>query len=85
MKRFFPVAASVGLVVFAAAAFAAPASQFPNLNEAVKLIDQSSAHIQDARKANHDGFGGHAERALELLQQAKSELNAAATYRETHH
>jgi hypothetical protein len=85
MKRLPILATSIGLAMLAPVAFAAAASQFPNLDTAQRLIDQSSAHIQEARKDNRDEFGGHAERALALLQQAKSELNAAAMYRETHH
>ncbi|HKT92149.1 MAG TPA: hypothetical protein VJS18_08230 [Paraburkholderia sp.] len=85
MNRLAILAASVGLALVTVSAFAAPVSEFPNLASADQLIDQSSAHIQEARKANHDDFGGHAERAVQLLQQAKAELNAAAIYRATHH
>ena len=85
MKRFSLIAVSASLALCSAAtAFAAPPSQYPNLETAQQLIDQSSAHIEAARKNNRDQFGGHAERALQLLQQAKDELREAAVYNERH-
>ncbi|CAG9267174.1 hypothetical protein [Paraburkholderia unamae] len=85
MKRLSIIAASAGLALCCvASAFAAPPSQYPNLETAQQLIDQSSGHIEAARKDHHDQFGGHAERALQLLQQAKDELREAAVYNERH-
>lgn len=84
MKRFSLIAASAGLALCCVAtAFAAP-SQYPNLEAAQQLIDQSSSHIEAARKDHRDQFGGHAEHALQLLQQAKDELREAAVYNERH-
>jgi hypothetical protein len=86
MKRFSMIAASAGLALCCVtSAFAAPSSQYPNLEAAQQLIDQSSAHIQAARNNHHDEFDGHAERALQLLQQAKAELREAAAYNERRH
>lgn len=85
MKRLSFVAASLTLSLATAAAFAGQLSSFPNLESAAKLMDQSAAKIQEARKDNRDQFGGHAERALALLQQARQELDAAAMYREGRH
>ncbi|MEM5312749.1 hypothetical protein [Paraburkholderia sp. JHI869] len=85
MKRFPLIAASASLAVCCATtAFAAPPSQYPNLETAQQLIDQSSSHIEAARKDHRAQFGGHAERALQLLQQAKDELREAAVYNERH-
>ncbi|WP_322045430.1 hypothetical protein [Paraburkholderia sp. J67] len=73
-----------GLAAAAVTAFAAPTNRYPNLEQAQQLIDQSYAHIETARKDNHDDFGGHASRAEELLRQAKGELDQAAMYRDRH-
>jgi hypothetical protein len=85
MKRFSMIAAAAGLALCSVtSAFAVPPSQYPNLEAAQQLIDQSSAHIEAARKDHHDQFDGHAQRALQLLQQAKGELREAAAYNERH-
>ncbi|WP_201697272.1 hypothetical protein [Paraburkholderia hiiakae] len=85
MKLFSLAAESAGLALrCVATAFAAPSSQYPNLEAPQQLIDQSSSHIDAARKSNHGQFGGHAEHALQLLQQAKDDLREAAVYNERH-
>jgi hypothetical protein len=84
MKRFSLLAASAGLAICCVtSAFAAPS--YENLDAAQQLIDQSSAHIEAARNNRHGEFGGHADRALQLLQQAKAELREAAAYNEKRH
>ncbi|MEM5372843.1 hypothetical protein V4C53_43540 [Paraburkholderia azotifigens] len=84
MKRISMLVTSAALALGCASAFANQSSPFPNLEAASQLIDQSTSKIQAARQANHDDFGGHAERAQQLLRQARAELDAAAHFRESH-
>jgi len=56
----------------------------PNLAAAQHLIDDAIAKIDTAQGDNKDRLGGHAQRAKDLLQQAKGELRAAAEYADHH-
>jgi hypothetical protein len=53
------------------------ARQHPNLEAAQNLIDQAFQRVVTAQKDDHYDMQGHAERAKQLLQQAKGELNQA--------
>jgi hypothetical protein len=50
----------------------------PNIAAAQKLVDQAYAKITAAQKANEYELGGHAAKAKDLLEQANTELKAAA-------
>jgi hypothetical protein len=67
---------AVGLIMGGLAAQAA--RQHPNLDAASSLIDRAYQRIVTAQKDDHYDMQGHAERAKQLLQQAKSELQQAA-------
>jgi hypothetical protein len=57
----------------------------PNLKDAYGEADQAIKHIQEAYQANKGiEFGGHAEKAMDYLKQAESELIEADKYNDSH-
>jgi len=50
----------------------------PNLAAAQRLVDQAFNKITAAQQANEFDLGGHAAKVKQLLEQANSELKAAA-------
>jgi len=59
-------------------------ARHPNLAEAQHHILQAFEKIDEARHANKDQLGGHAEKAKTLLEQASRELKEAAEYANHH-
>lgn len=57
----------------------------PNLAEAQHHVVQAYDKAVEAQKENKDELGGHAERAIQLLDQANHELKLAAEYSDRHH
>ena len=57
----------------------------PNLADAQHHVVQAYDKAVDAQKANKDELGGHAEKAIALLDQANRELKLAAEYSDHHH
>jgi hypothetical protein len=51
-----------------------------NLAAAQELCVQAWLKVEEAQKANKDELGGHAQRALELLEQVNHELKQAAEF-----
>ena len=76
-------------VVLAGALVATAAFGFefahPNLKDAYGAAGSAIHHIELAQ-ANNKGveFGGHAEKAIELLRHARVELEEAEKYRDSH-
>lgn len=56
----------------------------PNIAAAQHFIDDAINKIDVAQAGNHEHLGGHAEKAKDLLNQAKAELRAAADYADHH-
>ena len=59
----------------------------PDLKNAHDLAEQAVKQVQGAQKTENTGgasFGGHAGKAIELLQQAEKELVAADEYNDAH-
>jgi hypothetical protein len=57
----------------------------PNLKDAYGLAQQAIQHIQEAQQENKGiEFGGHADKAITLFQQAESELVEADKYNDSH-
>jgi len=55
----------------------------PNLKKAYTAAEQATAYVHEAYEANKAvGFGGHAERAVDLFKQAEAELVEADKYNE---
>lgn len=49
----------------------------PNFQQAEEAMQAAINHIHGAQNVNGPTFGGHAGRAVELLQQAQSEISIA--------
>lgn len=60
-------------------------SKHPNLAEAQHHILQAFEKIDEAQRANKDQFGGHAEKAKQLLDQASRELKEGAEFANHRH
>jgi hypothetical protein len=56
----------------------------PNLAAAQASIAHASEHIDTAQRDTHGRFGGHAEKAKELLARAAQELKEGAEYNNHH-
>jgi hypothetical protein len=55
-----------------------------NLAAAQHHVVEAYGKIVEAQKANKDELGGHAEKAIQLLEQANHELKEAAEYADHH-
>jgi hypothetical protein len=72
LKTLIITALSASLVTTVALAYEI---HHPNLRDAHHEVENAIHHIQDAQKANHGiEFGGHAEKAVDLLRHAQDEL-----------
>ncbi|WP_213958706.1 MULTISPECIES: hypothetical protein [unclassified Variovorax] len=49
----------------------------PNFQQAENAMQAAINHIRSAQDVNGPTFGGHAGRAIELLQQAQTEISIA--------
>lgn len=72
------VIAGSGIVVAQAPVDNIDPARHPHLSQAQHLVTQASQQIRVAQQANRDLLGGHAARALQLLDQANNELKMAA-------
>ena len=71
-------------VLVAAVAYAYSINH-PNLKDAYGEAEQAIKHIQEAQQANKGiEFGGHADKAMDHLKQAESELIEADKYNDAH-
>jgi predicted lipid-binding transport protein (Tim44 family) len=72
------------VLILAGAAFAqrparrAGHGRHPNIAAAERLSRQAVAKVVAAQRANEWDLGGHAQKAKDLLEQANTELKAAA-------
>jgi hypothetical protein len=81
---------SAALALIAATALAAPpvenvGKRHPNLAAAQRLTHQAWEKISAAQQANEFDMQGHAAKAKDLLDQANTELKAAAEAANAHH
>ena len=88
--KYSAMAAALGLMLMGIAFAQAPETDInperhANLAEAQHHVVQAYAKIVEAQKANKDRLGGHAEKAIQLLEQANHELKEAAEYADHHH
>jgi hypothetical protein len=68
-----------------AIALAGPLKGHPHLKAAVKSINRALADCQAAHADEaHGEFGGHRDKAEQLLNDAKREIDAAAEYANSH-
>ena len=72
--------------IFVATAAMAYEIHHPNLRDAHAAAENAIHHVQTAQ-SNNKGveFGGHANKAIDLLRQAQAELVAADQWNEAHH
>lgn len=81
MQKIFLTCVSI---LMATVAFAYNISH-PNLNDAYGAAEQAIKHIQEAQGQNKGvEFGGHANKAIALFQQAEQELVQADKYNDAH-
>jgi F0F1-type ATP synthase membrane subunit b/b' len=60
-------------------------NRHPNLADAQHHVVQAYDKVVEAQKANKEELGGHAEKAIDLLDQANRELKAAAEFADHYH
>ncbi|MDM0115454.1 hypothetical protein QTI66_25120 [Variovorax sp. J22R133] len=77
LKAFFLGALCVASLSACAASFAL---SHPNFQSAEEAMQAAINHIHSAQNVNGPTFGGHAGRAVELIQQAQSEVAIADEY-----
>jgi hypothetical protein len=80
VQRFSPrkLVVATGLLAGAlSAGTTAYALSHPNFQAADDAIFAAIRHIHDAQQVNGPTFGGHAGRAEQLLQEARTELSIA--------
>ena len=89
-KSFYLVAAlAVGLVLMGVAYAQRPETDIDphkhsNLAAAQQHVVEAYNKTVEAQKANADILGGHAEKAIALLDEANHELKRAAEYADRH-
>ncbi|MDM0014499.1 hypothetical protein QTH87_18805 [Variovorax sp. J22P168] len=76
-SSFFAGAATATLLMGCAAAYALSHPNFQNADDALQVAIN---HIRGAQQVNGPTFGGHAARAIELIQQARTEVGIADEY-----
>ncbi len=83
MKKVLLVGAGVAVLAFGSIAFA----QFEHNSHLLAAHEKIEAAVAELRAAN-DGkkeFGGHRDRAEQLLLQAQGEIKEAAEFANSHH
>lgn len=85
MKKW-TLAALAGLLIASSAALAQEPSLagHPHLKSAREHIAQALKELREAVHATKGEFGGHRDRAEQLLNQADREIMAAAQYANAH-
>lgn len=77
------------LVVFAviaasSTAFAVDWKKHPHLHKAREQIENASKSLKEANDREKGEFGGHRDKAEELLKQAQGEIDQAADWADSH-
>ena len=74
------------IAILAATAAVAFEIHHPNLRDAMGAAESAIHHIEKAQ-ANNKGieFGGHAEKAIELLKHAQEEIVEGDKFNDAHH
>jgi hypothetical protein len=88
--HYFAVVLAVGLTLIGVAFAQRPETDInpqrhSNLAAAQRHIVEAYNKIEEARRSNNNDLGGHAERAIELLDRANHELKEAAEYVDRRH
>lgn len=90
MVRYSAIVVTFGLALMGIAFAQKPETDInpnrhANLAAAQHHVVEAWAKITEAQQANKDRLGGHAEKAIQLLEQANHELKEAAEYADQHH
>ena len=80
MKQLKVVAISALCIASLSACVASYALSHPNFQSAENALQAAINHIHSAQDVNGPTFGGHAGRAVELIQQAQTEIQIADEY-----
>jgi hypothetical protein len=88
--KYSAIVFTLGLTLMGIAFAQAPETDIsparhPDLAEAQHHVVQAYGKIVEAQRANKDQLGGHAEKAIQLLEQANHELKEAAEYADHRH
>jgi uncharacterized protein HemX len=88
--RFSAIVVALGLALMGVAFAQRPETDIDpnrhaNLAEAQHHVVQAYQKIVEAQQANKEQLGGHAEKAIRLLEQANHELKEAAEFANHHH
>jgi len=83
--KYSAMAVTLGLMLMGIAFAQAPETDIsptrhPDLAEAQHHVVQAYGKIVESQKANKDQLGGHAEKAIQLVEQPNHELKEAAEY-----
>lgn len=82
MKKIVISLLLAGVVVSSVAL--ADLNKHPHLKQARNQIDNAKKSLQQANDHEKSEFGGHREKAIELLNQAQQEIDQAATWADSH-
>ena len=76
--RIALLALAAGAAIVTTLAVAGPERGHPNIIAARKEAQRAIEHMQKAQHANEFDMGGHAQKAIDLLNQAQDEMRVAA-------
>ena len=76
--RIALLAIAAGAAIVTTLAVAGPERGHPNIIAARKAAQVAIEHMHKAQRANEFDMGGHAQRAIDLLNQAQDEMRLAA-------
>jgi len=87
---YLAAALAVGLILMGVAYAQRPETDIDphkhsNLAAAQQHVVEAYNKTVEAQKSNNDELGGHAEKAIQLLDEANHELKRAAEYADRHH
>ena len=77
LPSFFAGAVTAALLTGCAASYAL---SHPNFENAEQALQVALNHIRGAQQVNGPTFGGHAARAIQLIQQAQQEVAISDEY-----
>jgi hypothetical protein len=78
IKKLVAATAALCATAVVTGAFAGDLERHPNIVAADRATLDAIARMRDAQHANGYDMHGHAARAIDLLQQARAEMRAAA-------
>ncbi|HEF5875081.1 TPA: hypothetical protein SAY52_005771 [Burkholderia cenocepacia] len=78
IRKLATATAALALAAAASATRADDLARHPNIAAADSDAQNAIARLHDAQRANNYDMHGHAARAISLLQEARTEMRAAA-------